>query len=549
MVSSGEAAAWLDFLRSKVALLDEGFTNAAYNIADTWEALMEYLRGDGAESAEDIVDAFKNMPENIRALILLTATSFGVLSEYGHAAGEGMYNSVASWFVYLLKTAKNVSKEIGDQLTNVFGEGEFDYTAAQAEAFEEFSALALGAGNSWDIMIAKQEAATAAFEEQVTAILNERDVNIEASEKKLDNINRLREAYNKMRAAREAAEAEKKTGGTVVAPETGGTETPAHFDVQGFEALRKSLQNETDMVLEMYNERRELIMANTKESSDLQVSMLQELESRLAAEMDAAKDATIERLDGQYEVELTNLQLSLDQRLITEEEFQKKSKDAWGKYTKGLVAVGTKGTAEVSTKQLEMWSTSLSMASNMAGMMSDLVGENTAAAKAMFAISKAIAIAEILINTHLGAAKAVGQLGVFGIPMSSMIMATGYASAAMTAAMAIQQFEHGGMIPSGQYGMVGEAGVELVKGPAVVTSARTTADMGKSTAADRPIMVSINNYAGAEVSVQEQDTQDGKMVEVIIKRATKEVANDIRGGSGPVSNALSGTFGLRRGVA
>lgn len=77
--------------------------------------------------------------------------------------------------------------------------------------------------------------------------------------------------------------------------------------------------------------------------------------------------------------------------------------------------------------------------------------DQTAIGKAVFLASKAIAVAEILINTEVAAAKAGAQMGIFGIPMAMMIRATGYASAGMVAGMAIADAsaEGGYDIPSG----------------------------------------------------------------------------------------------------
>lgn len=88
--------------------------------------------------------------------------------------------------------------------------------------------------------------------------------------------------------------------------------------------------------------------------------------------------------------------------------------------------------------------------------------DQTALGKAAFLASKAIAVAEILINTEVAAAKAGAQLGIFGIPMATMIRVTGYASAGMVAGMAIAGMrEKGGPVWSGGAFIVGEKGPEI----------------------------------------------------------------------------------------
>jgi Prophage tail length tape measure protein len=92
--------------------------------------------------------------------------------------------------------------------------------------------------------------------------------------------------------------------------------------------------------------------------------------------------------------------------------------------------------------------------------------DNTALAQALFLTNKAIAVAEILINTELAAAKAMGQMGIYGIPMSTFIRATGYASAGIVAGQAIAQVAggraDGGAVDSGRMYRVNERGPELL---------------------------------------------------------------------------------------
>lgn len=550
LVKSGEAAAWVEVLQSKFMMVGGGFQDLVTNITDLWALAMDWVEGDGASTVNTIIDMFVLLPENVRAATQSVGATFGMWVEYAGAAGKGIWETISAWFNYLIDTASNVGKEIMSHLNPKAAD--FDYTKAQAEAYDRFSKTV---SQSWENVTANIDGATRAWEEQLGVIFKEWEVNVASSDAQIQKIKELREAYAKLQADRKAAaDAAGKNAGTVTGKGGGPVDTSGvtdRYDVAGFNALKFQLQGEEAVVMESYRKRLELIRANTKEGSDLRIQLEKELQERLKLELDEAHQQTIDRLTSQHEAEQANLQLQLDQRLITEQEYQQKSRAAWDAYSKGIVAVGTKGTAAVSTKQLEMWSSTLSMAGQMANLMTQLVGENNAAAKAMFAISKAIAIAEILINTHVGAAKAVGLMGPFGIPMSKLILANGYASAALTAAIAIGQFEHGGMIPAGGYGVVGETGVpELVKGPAVVTSARTTADlMSGGRSGGGATIVNIHNYTNAEATVQERETADGKVVDVIVKRVKSELTSDVRSGGSGFTRAMEGTYNLRRGVA
>ena len=76
--------------------------------------------------------------------------------------------------------------------------------------------------------------------------------------------------------------------------------------------------------------------------------------------------------------------------------------------------------------------------------------EHTAIMKAIFLAQKAIQVATIIAETQVAAAKAVGQLGIFGIPVATMLEATGYARAAMVAGLAISDTFGGGRVAGGQ---------------------------------------------------------------------------------------------------
>jgi hypothetical protein len=88
--------------------------------------------------------------------------------------------------------------------------------------------------------------------------------------------------------------------------------------------------------------------------------------------------------------------------------------------------------------------------------------EQSALGRAMFLVSKALAVAEIIINTEVAASKAGAQLGIFGIPMATMIRVTGYASAGMVAGTAIASAKNGYDIPAGVDPMIQAHEKEMV---------------------------------------------------------------------------------------
>ena len=79
-----------------------------------------------------------------------------------------------------------------------------------------------------------------------------------------------------------------------------------------------------------------------------------------------------------------------------------------------------------------------SVTDSISGLLGDLVTDNREASIAIFATRKALAVAEIAVNTAVAASRAVAELGpVAGAPVAAAIVAGGIASGVAVAATAI----------------------------------------------------------------------------------------------------------------
>ena len=150
-------------------------------------------------------------------------------------------------------------------------------------------------------------------------------------------------------------------------------------------------------------------------------------------------------------------------------------------------------------------------------------------------MNQIIAIADAIVNTELGATKAVGQAGILGFNAAQIIRAQGYAAVGVIAGQTIAgAYDKGGNIPAGKLGIVSEYGDELVnghlvKGPARVTSREDTAKMMSSAR-----VTVINNAPGVEM--REERTSDNE-IRII---AEKVFSNNIDSGvSGVLANRNS----------
>ncbi len=170
--------------------------------------------------------------------------------------------------------------------------------------------------------------------------------------------------------------------------------------------------------------------------------------------------------------------------------------------------------------------------------------DQTTLGKAVFLASKAIAVAEILLNTEVAAAKAGAQLGIFGLPMAMMIRATGYASAGMVAGMAIAGMrEKGGPVWGGGAFVVGEKGPEIFKPTGSGTIIPNSALGGGS---DAPMTLTIVNQTSAPIGqVTEQRISPTERA-LIIQEAVNTTASALSDPNSRTSRAMGRSYAVQR---
>lgn len=213
-----------------------------------------------------------------------------------------------------------------------------------------------------------------------------------------------------------------------------------------------------------------------------------------------------------------------------------------------------------------------------ADMVGKIAGEQSGAYQALFAAQKAFAIASIIMNAQIAAAKAPAELTILGgIPVGAALLAAGYANAGMVAGMALAGFSSGGY--TGDGGKFEPKGVvhggefvlrkEVVQLPGMrdyleglnkrgyssggyvgSPSAPSLSAMSVPALSEgalvspggAPMNVEINQYVPAQVDVQ----QDGDRMKVFIREAKKQIAGDLARGNGDVSRALATGWSVKR---
>jgi hypothetical protein len=193
---------------------------------------------------------------------------------------------------------------------------------------------------------------------------------------------------------------------------------------------------------------------SAQERQDLRNKEYQDIENWFKAEQ-AQNEANVGRIRISLMTEVEQEQLAHDSRLKDLQRFHDLKFENVAVANEIIEKENARHQQVLADMQSQRDLDSLSMFGSTAdalyGLMQKAGQEQSALGKAAFLVSKAAAVAEIIVQTNVAATKAEGQLGIFGLPMSAIILGTGYARAGMVAGMAIADAsaEGGYDIPSG----------------------------------------------------------------------------------------------------
>lgn len=271
--------------------------------------------------------------------------------------------------------------------------------------------------------------------------------------------------------------------------------------------------------------------ANTQIATlQLRASTTNTLEDQIAT-IQAEAAAKLAANQQAWAMDLEASQLYADQRVAIEEDMAKRIRDVKLQSDQASVA------------------SAASTADSLYKIMETSGKEQSALGRALFAASKALAVAEIIVNTEVQASKAGAALGLAGIPLATMIRAQGYASAAVVAAQAVTGArQYGGAVNAGNLYRVNEKGPEMFVGNNGRQYMMPTAG-GQVVPADKVgggITVNVTNApAGTNPQVTVNDRT--VWIDLAVKAAEARVAEGISANTGPVYGALRSSTNVRAG--
>ena len=517
------------------------------------------------EAIDFVKRRFQLLPTEARAVAQRVGVELALLESDAKIIAAAVVDAFKIQFEYLVSIAVATGRQIADAL-NVINGDSFDFqgaldSAAQTAADKQVDSLKKAA----DALKNNQTVR----EVSIGIINEERDAAVASFDAQIKAADKLREAKEKEATGGKDALGGLGFGGAVsgIKPKAskhssgggGGGRSSADTEFSRrqseFEQLQELLKSEEELISESFQKRLALSQQFTTGNTAERAAMLQgifelhEEDSARAAQQAANKASTeIEALVIEEEM----IRASYEQRKneilnltgITEDQ------------RANLIISAEQSTLE-RTKALQAQRNGfyLQQADSFFGNLTSLASSQN---RTLAGIGKAAAIAQTTIKTYEAATSAYAALA--GIPYVGPALGVAAASAAIAAGLAnvsairstsyAGAYEHGGFIPAGQEGIANEAGFERITGPAVVTSARTTADQlqgsNRNSKMGGDMIVNIKNYSGEKVTEREKTTEKGKELEVIIGEVDKRLAANMRQGKGNLTEATQSSFNLRR---
>ena len=196
----------------------------------------------------------------------------------------------------------------------------------------------------------------------------------------------------------------------------------AQREIEGAQTSLQELQAVNDQKIEIETYRRAQGLIGEQEY----INNVRQLELEYAAEVKARKDEEDQKERDRQALNLENDRALADMKLGNDLESQLARLDAQKALEiANAEAIGAETASIVERYEImkdetkrKYYNAQLEMAAGTAGQLSSLLGEESAA-------GKAFATAQAIINTYLGASKAIAQGGIWGIAQAAIVVAAG----------------------------------------------------------------------------------------------------------------------------
>lgn len=303
-----------------------------------------------------------------------------------------------------------------------------------------------------------------------------------------------------------------------------------------------------DKMTELVNEAGQSQTAKAEEIANAKTIIEEQYQKKVEDLRKQAYSFYVESIDSEdlklqetYENRLTELENYYNQRLLTDEQYLSARQKLYDDYYDKLEELKNSGKDEQFKQEREDMQNLADGFDSLSDAFSNLTdGMNNASSsyKALFAVEKAFAVASATAQAFAAWMKAIGTSSNWYEAIANYAQAIALTTNILTKLRNVEMHDKGGRIPSGQVGIVGEFGPELVAGPANVTSRRETAEMARSAMSGTNVQVNLYEDTSRAGQVEQRQGTDGEQVIDIF------VSNIRRGGQ--VAQALESTYQLHR---
>ena len=506
--------AWGDLIREFAASpIGDIITDAVNAIADALDTLTAYIHNSDAfsylavqasDTFKEIIDGFKwlagsakdvneNMTENFGLSFGDIAGLFGAMLIKFKVAMMSFVTLIGTFIESLVDVFKNSFKTCKDYVTSLFN----------LDFFGAYNSFTKGFTDIPKIISDKLETAGIAIDMYEQDSFKKQELHLKEYKQKQkdshkDIVKSGERAFGKLTAA-----------------------SANHV---------KSAKDHTDQMLAQWKSFYESLQSA---HDDLTLSDAQKLDQKYANELAKLEEFHSAALisEEQYQNALTLLKAN---KAIEIEQYKNEALEKYREQSKAQA--GKVNSLGINEDDFEHMRNGLDDLGGAFANLGESMSKSSSSYKAVFAMQKAFSVASATLNCISAWAKALGTSTTWYESLANYASAIAMTTSIMSQIKQVNMYDKGGKIPSGQLGIVGEYGPEIIQGPANVTSRKDTAKM-----------LNKNGYTNITVNVVEDSSKAGN---VETKETDKETiinvfVSDVRKG-GEASQALQSTFGLKR---
>lgn len=246
-------------------------------------------------------------------------------------------------------------------------------------------------------------------------------------------------------------------------------------------------------------------------------------------------DGELFNIESENAEKLALLEQYHNDALISEEEYLLALNNLQEKYSGDKAKVETKRRSDELESMIQPYKAMSQATTSMSDAFQDLseAMENSGNSyKALFAIQKGFAVASATVDAIQSWMKALNdpEAVTWYQRLANYASAVATTTGILSRLSSVTMHDTGGHITAGEYGIVGEYGPELVRGPATITSRKDTASRGD-------IIVNMYEDSSRAGTVETSESDDQRIINVFV--------SDIRRG-GDMANAIENTYNLKR---